>query len=110
MTPFKICLLLWKSTGVLCYVGVALVFSNNHMIKAVGYRKTTLGTDEDFHNSWTTIGLRSVYKELILPCGASFSSAAVEPPSWLCKFSQREHDQLATRYIIFAYINHGSRD
>ena len=101
---------LWKSTGVLCHGGVARVFSENHMIKAVGSRKTTLGTDEDFHNSWTTIGLWSAYEELILPCRASFSSAAVESPSWLCKLSQRKHDQLATRYIIFTYINHGSRD
>ena len=26
MTPFEICLLLWKSAGVLCHVGVALVY------------------------------------------------------------------------------------
>ena len=35
MTTFKICLRLWKSSSVLCHVGVALVFRGGPMFKNV---------------------------------------------------------------------------
>ena len=34
MTPFKICLPIWKFTDVLCHVGVALVFISSLKLKA----------------------------------------------------------------------------
>ena len=37
MTPFKICLPFWKSTGILCHVGVAIVFSSTELKAQVSF-------------------------------------------------------------------------